>query len=228
MTDAKHTLTSFDQALESLRKAVLTMASLSLRSLENVLNGLRDRNDDLCLQAIADDEEIDQLEKQIDREGLDLLIRYQPVASDLRRVVSAMKMSPNLERIADEAVNIARRARKLNRHRELAEVQLIMKMGAHALQMVRDSIDAFVREDIEQARAVVARDDPLDEMNAGAVGQLLARTTEDPEELRGYLNLLFVAGHLERIGDHATNIGEETVYAVLAEDIRHQRTADQK
>jgi len=225
---AKHTLTSFDQALESLRKAVLTMASLSLRSLENVLNGLRDRNDDLCLQAIADDEEIDQLEKQIDREGLDLLIRYQPVASDLRRVVSAMKMSPNLERIADEAVNIARRARKLNRHRELAEVQLIMKMGAHALQMVRDSIDAFVREDIEQARAVVARDDPLDEMNAGAVGQLLARTTEDPEELRGYLNLLFIAGHLERIGDHATNIGEETVYAVLAEDIRHQRTADQK
>jgi phosphate transport system protein len=228
MTDAKHTLSSFDQALDSLRKAVLTMASLSLRSLENVLNGLRDRNDDLCLQAIADDEEIDQLEKQIDREGLDLLIRYQPVASDLRRVVSAMKMSPNLERIADEAVNIARRARKLNRHRELAEVQLIMKMGAHALQMVRDSIDAFVREDIEQARAVVGRDDPLDEMNAGAVGQLLARTTEDPEELRGYLNLLFIAGHLERIGDHATNIGEETVYAVVAEDIRHQRTADQK
>ena len=228
MTDTKHTLTSFDEALDSLRKAVLTMASLSVRSLEQVLRGLRERNDDLCLQAIADDEEIDQLEKQIDREGVDLLIRYQPVASDLRRVVSAMKLSPNLERIADEAVNVARRARKLNQHRELAEVDLIMKMGDHALKMVRDSIDSFVREDAEQGRAVIARDDPLDEMNANAIQQLLSRTSEDPEELRGYLNLLFIAGHLERVGDHATNIGEEAVYAVAAEDIRHQRPTDQK
>lgn len=223
MTEAKHTLTSFDQALDSLRKAVLTMASLSLRSLENALNGLRERNEDLCLQAIADDEEIDQLEKQIDREGVDLLTRYQPVASDLRRVISAMKLSPNLERIADEAVNIARRTRKLNRHRELAEVELILNMGDHALQMVRESIDAFVRNDIELGRAVIARDDSLDEMNANAAGQLLSRTDQDPEELRGYLNLLFIAGHLERVGDHATNIGEEAVYAVAAEDIRHQR-----
>ncbi len=134
MTEAKHILTSFDDALNSLRGQVLIMASLSIRSLENALRGLQERNDDLCLQTIADDEEIDQLEKQIDREGVDLLIRYQPVASDLRRVVSAMKLSPNLERIADEAVSIARRARKLNRHRELSEVQLIMKMGMHALQ----------------------------------------------------------------------------------------------
>src|SRR5690349_22593898 len=104
MTEAKHILSSFDEALDSLRSQVLFMASLSTRSLENALRGLQERNDDLCLQTIADDEEIDQLEKQIDREGVDLLIRYQPVASDLRRVVAAMKLSPNLERIADEAV----------------------------------------------------------------------------------------------------------------------------
>jgi len=223
MIEAKHILSSFDEALDSLRSQVLVMAGLSLRSLENALRGLQERNDDLCLKAIADDEEIDQLEKQIDREGVDLLIRYQPMASDLRRVVSAMKLSPNLERIADEAVSIARRARKLNRHRELSEVQLIMKMGRHALEMVHDGIDAFIREDIERGRELVARDDPLDEMNADAARQLVVRAAEDPEELRGYLNLVFIARNLERVGDHATNIGEEVVYATAAEDIRHQR-----
>lgn len=225
MIDARHTLKSFDEALTSLRNLVLSMASLSIRSLENALRGLQERDDDLCLQTIADDEEIDQLEKQVDREGVDLLIRYQPVASDLRRVVSAMRISPNLERIADEAVSIARRARKLNRHRELREVELITKMALHALAMVRDSIDAFTREDPDRGRELIGRDDPLDEMNADSARQLLVRAGEDPEELRGYLNLLFIARHLERVGDHATNIGEEAVYAAAAEDIRHQRPA---
>ena len=225
MIDARHTLKSFDEALTSLRNLVLSMASLSIRSLENALRGLQERDDDLCLQTIADDEEIDQLEKQIDHEGVELLIRYQPVASDLRRVVSAMRISPNLERIADEAVSIARRARKLNRHRELREVELITKMALHALAMVRDSIDAFTREDPDRGRDLIGRDDPLDEMNADSARQLLVRAGEDPEELRGYLNLLFIARHLERVGDHATNIGEEAVYAAAAEDIRHQRPA---
>jgi phosphate transport system protein len=225
MIDARHTLKSFDEALTSLRNLVLSMASLSIRSLENALRGLQERDDDLCLQTIADDEEIDQLEKQIDHEGVELLIRYQPVASDLRRVVSAMRISPNLERIADEAVSIARRARKLNRHRELREVELITKMALHALAMVRDSIDAFTREDPDRGRELIGRDDPLDEMNADSARQLLVRAGEDPEELRGYLNLLFIARHLERVGDHATNIGEEAVYAAAAEDIRHQRPA---
>jgi phosphate transport system protein len=89
--------------------------------------------------------------------------------------------------------------------------------------MVKESIDAFMREDIGQGRAVVAHDD---EMNANVARQLLTRAAEDPEELRGYLNLLFIARHLERIGDHATNIGEETVYAAAAEDIRHQRPVE--
>jgi len=222
MTPSKHILTTFDEALTALRNNVLTMSSLTARSLENALKGLRERDDDLCLQAIADDEEIDQLEKQIDKEGIELLIRFQPVASDLRRVVSAMKLSPNLERIADESVSVARRARKLNRHRELAEVELIVPMGAHARQMFQDSVDAYVRDDDAQGRALKARDKALDAMNAEAARRLLARVDDDPEQLRGYLNLIFIAGHLERVGDHATNIGEDAVYAAAAEDIRHQ------
>jgi phosphate transport system protein len=222
MVLAKHILTTFDEALETLRNNVLIMSSLTARSLENALHGLRDRDDESCLRAIADDEEIDQLEKQIDKEGMELLLRFQPVASDLRRVVSAMKLSPNLERIADESVSIARRARKLNKHPELAEVELIAPLGAHAMQMYKDSVDAYMREDVAQGRALKARDKALDLMNSDAARALLARVPHDSEQLRGYLNLVFIAGHLERIGAHATNIGEEAVYAAAADDIRHQ------
>jgi phosphate transport system protein len=222
MTQPKHILTTFDEALTALRNSVLTMSSLTVRSLENALNGLRKRNDDLCLQAIADDEEIDQMEMQIDKDGIELLLRFQPVASDLRRVVAAMKLSPNLERIADESVSIARKARKLNQHRELAEVELITSMGVYAMQMLKDGVDAYTREDEEQGRALKERDKRLNAMNSDAARQMLARVTEDPEQLRGYLNLLFIAKHLERVGDHATNIGEDAVYAAAAEDIRHQ------
>jgi phosphate transport system protein len=116
MIAARHILGTFDESLAALRNNVLMMAGLSERSMERAMKGLIDRNDDLCANTIADDEEIDHLEKQMDKDGVDILLRFQPVASDLRRVVSAMKLSTNLERIGDQATTIARRARKLNQH----------------------------------------------------------------------------------------------------------------
>src|SRR5438270_3645792 len=154
-----HILGTFDEALGSLRNNVLMMASLTERSLERAIKGLLERDDDLCTHAIVDDEEIDQLEKQIDKDGIEVLLRFQPVASDLRRVVSAMKLSPNIERVADQATNIARRARKLNKHPALPEVEIIAPIHADAMSMVKESVDAFVREDVELARAVVPRDE---------------------------------------------------------------------
>jgi phosphate transport system protein len=223
--ETKHTLGTFEHALENLRDRVLTMASQTQRSLERSLKGLMERNDELCALAIADDESIDELEKQIDKEGVDILLRFQPVASDLRRVVSAMKLSSNLERMADQATNIARGARKLNKHPALPEVLLIKPMEEHAMAMFRDSVDAYVREDDRAARAIVPRDDVLDEMNRQVSRQLIEQMAKDPEQLRGYLNLMFIARHLERVGDHATNIAEDAVYAAAAEDIRHQTAA---
>jgi phosphate transport system protein len=222
MISSRHILGSFDEALASLRNNVLMMASLTERTFDRAMRGLIDRDDDLCAHAIADDEEIDQLEKQVDKDGVDVLLRFQPVASDLRRVVSAMKLSPNIERVADQATNIARRARKLNQHPPLAEMELIEPMYAHAMSMFKDSIDAYVREDVPLARAIIPRDEELDEMNALAGKQLIERMAQDPDQLRGYLNLIFVSRCLERVGDHATNIAEDAVYAALAEDIRHQ------
>src|SRR6266852_2146829 len=110
MMPPKHILGTFDEALSSLRNNVLMMAGLAERTLDRAVKGLLQRDDDLCATAIADDEEIDQLEKQVDKDGIDLLLRFQPVASDLRRVVSAMKLSSNFERMGDQAVNIARKA----------------------------------------------------------------------------------------------------------------------
>jgi phosphate transport system protein len=217
----QHILGTFDEALGDLRNDLLTMAGIAERSLHRAIKGLFRRDDNLCTSAIADDEEVDQLEKKIDKAGAEILVLYQPVASDLRRVISAMKLSPNIERVADEATNIAQRARKLNRHPALAEVDLIGPIQAHAISMFKDSIDAFVREDVELARAVVSRDKQLDDMNASANRQLTDRMTQDRDQLRGYLNLILISRCLERVGDHATNIAEDAVFAA-AEDIRHQ------
>ena len=225
MMPPKHILGTFDEALSSLRNNVLMMAGLAERTLDRAVKGLLQRDDNLCTTAIADDEEIDQLEKQIDKEGIDVLLRFQPVASDLRRVVAAMKLSPNIERIADQATNIARRARKLNRHPPLPEVEIIVPIQAHAMAMFKDAIDAFVREDVDLGRAVVARDKDLDHMNKMANRRLTDRMAQDPKQLRGYLNLIFISRCLERVGDHATNIAEDAVYAAAAEDIRHQTVA---
>jgi len=218
----KHILGTFDEALSNLRNDLLRMAGLTERNLDHAVRGLLQRDDGLCTKAITDDEEVDQLEKEVDKVGVEILLRYQPVASDLRQVVSAMKLSPNIERVADEATNIAEAARKLNNHAPLAEVNLIVPMQQHAISMFKDSLDAFVREDVDLARAVISRDKQLDDMNAAANRQLTERMMQDRDQLRGYLNLILISRCLERVGDHATNIAEDAVYAAAAEDIRHQ------
>lgn len=222
MDTSKHILGTFDEALGNLRNDLLRMTGLTERSLSSAINGLLQRDDSLCTKAIVDDEEVDQLEKEIDKIGLEILLRYQPVASDLRQVVSVMKLSPNVERVADEATNIAEFARKLNGHPPLAEVNLIVPIQTHAMSMFKDSVKAFVREDVELARVIVSRDEQLDDMNAAANRQLTERMMQDRDQLRGYLNLILISRCLERVGDHATNIAEDAVYAAAAQDIRHQ------
>ncbi len=201
------------------------MSRLTLRSLDNALNGLRQRDEELCLQPIADDEEINQFEKQIDKDGIELLLRFQPVASDLRRVVSAMKLSSNLERIADQAVNIARKARKLNGHPALPEVELLQPMYHQALTMFKESLKAYIEGDIELALSLKPKDKELDQLNSKTGKLFIDQMVKTPDQIRGYLNLIFIARHFERVGDHATNIAEDAVYAAAAEDIRHNHAA---
>ncbi|MCI0745635.1 MAG: phosphate signaling complex protein PhoU [Verrucomicrobia subdivision 3 bacterium] len=216
-----HILATFDEALNALRQDVLMMASLTERNLTSARKGLFERNDEACNHVIADDEAIDQLEKQVDRDGVALLTRFQPVASDLRQVISAMKISSNLERIADQATSIARKARKLNQQSELPEVSLLQPMFQQAFALFADSMNSYVQADVALASVLKSRDKELDALNADIAAKLTERIAEDSKRVADYLNLMFVSRHLERVGDHATNIAEDAVYAAAAADIRH-------
>jgi len=218
---ARHILSDFNAALEELRKNVLMMSSLSLRNLENARKGLLERDEDWCNTAIADDEEVDSLEIQVDREGIDIMLRFHPVASDLRNVIAAMKLSVNLERVADQAVGIARRARKLNLHPALPETNAIEPLYSHAIEMVRDAINAYAENDLALARTLKPRDRELDAMNRDYAHTLTDLMSKNTGLIESYLDLIFIARFLERIGDQSTNIAEDTVFAVASEDIRH-------
>lgn len=217
----RHILSDFESALENLRKNVLMMASLATRNLESARRGLFERDEDWCNTAIADDEEIDALEIQVDRDGIEIMLRFHPYASDLRNVIAAMKMSVNLERVADQAVGIARRARKLNVEPALPETAALEPLFRHASAMLGDAIKAYAENDSELARTLKPRDRELDAMNRDFANRVTEQMPKFPERIKGYLELIFIARFLERIGDQATNVAEDTVFAVVAEDIRH-------
>jgi phosphate transport system protein len=197
------------------------MASLTDRNLQNAMICLLDRNPELCAVTVADEKEVDALEKKVDSNGVEILLRFQPVASDLRQVVSTMKLGSNLERVADQAVKIARRSRKLTMEPELDEAIALGPLFIDAIALFRDSIRAYADGDVVLARSLQERDWEIDQMNHDIAENLTAKMAERPDRIPDYLNLLFIARHLERVGDHAKNIGEDAVYSADAEDIRH-------
>ena len=197
------------------------MASLTDRNLQNAMSCLLDRNAEMCAVTIADEKEVNALEKKVDGDGVEILLRFQPVASDLRQVVSTMKLANNLERIADQAVKIARRSRKLTMDPHLDEVIAVGPIFIDAVGLFRDSIRAYADGDVALARTLHARDREIDQMNHDIANDLTAKMADQPDRISDYLNLLFIARHLERVGDHAKNIAEDAVYSAEAEDIRH-------
>jgi phosphate transport system protein len=161
------------------------------------------------------------MEKQIDKEGIEIMIRFHRVASDMRQVISAMKLGANLERIADQSVAIARRAKKINLLPAVQEVSLLEPIYRAALGIFRHSLRAFVDGDSQLALQLKPRDRYLDGLNRRLSDKLTNRMVADPEQVPTYLNIIFIARYLERIGDHATNIAEDAFWQEQAEDIRH-------
>jgi phosphate transport system protein len=225
MESARHILTNFQSALENLRKDVLMMSSLFQRSLENARKGLFERDEDWCNTVIVDDEEIDTLEIQVDTEGMDIMLRYHPVASDLRNVISAMKTSVNIERAADQSVGIARRARKLCALHAIPDTARIQPMYQHTMAMFADAMKAYTDGDPTLSETLKPRDKELDEMNREFAESITTLMPTNPDSIRGMLELIFIARCLERIGDLAKNIAEDTIYAVSVKDIRHTNPA---
>jgi phosphate transport system protein len=216
-----HILIPFEEALRSLRDDAMMMASLTERNLENARKGLFERDEDWCNSVIAGDDEVDTLEVQIDREGINILLRFHPLASDMRGVVSTMKFSVNLERIADQAVGIARRSRKLIAHPVVDEILDLEPIFHYAQTLVKDAVGSFANRDLELARGLKKRDYQLDQMNRNFAEKLTELMFHHVDLISSYMDLIFIAKFLERVGDQATNISEDVVYAISAEETRH-------
>ncbi len=216
-----HILTPFTEKLDELHHSLLKIGELAQLNLKNSISGLFKRDDDYCNDAIADDEEIDLLEMQIDREGLYIMSRFQPVASDLRSVISAMKIGANIERIGDQTVNIARRARKINEHPPVVELHELDGVIELSIKMLEEALRAYLEQNEELALAVKTMDKELDRLNKELNERMVLRMQDDSSRIPIYLNIIFISRCLERIGDHAANIAEDIVFAVSAEDIRH-------
>ena len=223
---SQHILSSFEDALSELRGSVLTMASVAQHNLEHSIKGLLSRDQTMCNEAIAEDDDVDSSEKSIDAQGHQIILRFSPVAFDLRQVLMAMKIAANLERVSDQAVGVARRARKIIKHPELPEIHEIEPLYELAMNQLRDSVKSFSDGDEKLALTLPERDDQLDRVYKKISKRLISAMEEKPEALKALIHLLFVVRCLERIGDHTVNIAEDTIFMVSARDIRHLDLAD--
>jgi phosphate transport system protein len=206
--------------LDELKKKLLTMASHAETAVNEALRALIERDYELALRVKESDDVIDQLEVEIDDMAIHLLAQA-PLASDLRLVTVAMKISQNLERVGDEATKIAKRARDLSQEPPVRVVIDLPRMAKLALDMLKAALDAFVNRDPIAARALIPRDREVDSINKQVTNQLAQYMMENPDTIKRCLNLITVSRSLERIADHATNVAEEVVYLYEAQDIRH-------
>jgi phosphate transport system protein len=214
-------LRHFDQELSELKEKLLAMASRAESSVQSAVRALTERNDELAQQVIADDSAIDQFEIEMDELAVRLLALKAPVASDLRLITVAMKISHDLERVGDEATTIARRALELGKEPQLKPYVDIPRMASIGLQMLKDALDAFVNRAPDSARGIIPRDKEVDAINKQLHRELASFMIENPTTITRALNLMVISKSLERIADHATNIAEEVVYIYEARDIRH-------
>lgn len=215
-----HILSSFDKALRSMREMVLTMISITRKNVDVARRGLLERDTDLCNEAIASDHEVNQLEKDVDQMGMEMLLKFQPAALDLRQIMGTLRVANNMERIADQAAGIAKRARIINQLPEMTELNLIQPLFELCLTNFEAAVAAFVEGDVEAAATARAADKVLDAAEKEFDREMLRVMENHSSPLEGYLHLIFVARFLERVGDHAKNICEDTIFIAEAKDVR--------
>jgi len=212
--------TYFEKELSDLKEKLLTMASHAETAVKNAIEALIHRDYDLACRVREQDAILDRFEVEVDEAAIHLLAKA-PLASDLRLITVAMKISQNLERVGDEASKISNRARDLAEETPLKLALEIPKMATLALQMLKGALDAFVNHDPDAARTLIPRDKEVDALNKQVYRELASHMVQNPDTVTRCLHLMVVAKSLERIADHATNIPEEVVYLYEAKDIRH-------
>ena len=211
----------FQEELEQLKTRLLEMGGLAEEQVRLAVKGLVERDRDLIDRVLVSDEPLNALHIEIDGRCFTLLALYQPMAVDLRAIVAAVKINTDLERVGDLAINIAEAARQYSTHLPVKKLIDIPRMATIAQRMLRDALDAFVRRDTTLAQGVLNEDDALDALKTQIFRELLTYMLQDPATIEPALDLILISRHLERIGDHATNIAEDVIFMVSAKDVRH-------
>jgi phosphate transport system protein len=211
----------FQEELEALQARLLEMGGLAEERVRAAVQGLVTRDTALIDRVMRGDEPINELHIEVDNRCFTLLALYQPMATDLRSIVAAVKINTDLERVGDLAVNIAEAAQRCINHPPVKKLIDIPQMADIAQLMLRDSLDAFVQRDTTLAKQVLIEDDRLDSLKTLVFRELLACMLEDGATVEPALDLILISRHLERIGDHATNIAEDVIFMVSALDVRH-------
>jgi phosphate transport system protein len=217
----------FQEELEQLKTRLLEMGGLAEEQVRLAVKALTERDRELVALALNGDEPINRLHIEIDGRCFTLLALHQPMAVDLRAIVAGVKINTDLERVGDLAINIAEAARRYAQHAPVKKLIDIPRMANIAQNMLRDSLDAFVRRDTELAQRVLSEDDKLDDLKTQIFRELLTYMLQDPGTIEGALDLILISRHLERIGDHATNIAEDVIFMVSARDVRHHASEGQ-
>ncbi|MDI6744960.1 MAG: phosphate signaling complex protein PhoU [Thermodesulfovibrionales bacterium] len=213
--------TVFERELEDLKGTVLKLGSLVEKAISDSIKSLVERNSKLAADVIDKDPQVNALDVEIDEECIRLIALRQPRAGDLRLITTAMKITTDLERIGDIAVDISERALELNEEPQLKPYIDIPRMAEIAQGMVRDALDALVKGDSALAREVLTRDDMVDNLNWQVFNELLFFMIRDPKTVSRAVKITYVSKYIERIADHATNIAEMVVYLVEGKIIRH-------
>ncbi len=211
----------FQEELGQLKARLLEMGGLAEEEVRQATKGLVDRDRALIDRVLSGDDPLNALHIEIDRRSFTLLALHQPMAADLRAIVAAVKINTDLERVGDLAVNIAEAAVRYATHPPVKKLIDIPRMASIAQSMLRDALDAFVRSDMALAQRVLDEDDKLDDLKTQIFRELLTYMLQDPSTIEPALDLVLVSRHLERIGDHATNIAEDVIFIVSARDVRH-------
>jgi phosphate transport system protein len=212
----------FQDELDQLKARLLEMGGLAEDRLRLAVRGLTGRDLAVVDKVLAGDTAINQLHIEIDDRCFKLLALHQPMAVDLRMIVSAVKINTDLERVGDLAVNIAEAAARYLEHPPVKELIDIPRMADIAQEMLRDALDAYVRRDLALARQVLDRDDELDLLKTQVFRDLLTHMLRNQTTIEPSLDLILISRHLERVGDHATNVAEDVIFMVSAKDVRHQ------
>jgi phosphate transport system protein len=212
---------SWEEQLDLLSEKILRLGGLVEEAIGRSVTALVGRDSDLARRVIEHDADVDRLELTIDRLCMEMLALHQPMARDLRFITTAMKITTDLERIGDLAVNVSERVIELNEEAQLKPYVDLPVMARSAQRMVREALNAFVRQDAAAARAVIAMDDDLDQRMEQTFRELVSFMVEDPRTITRALRLTFVAKYFERIGDQATNVCEQVVYMTEGQVIKH-------